>query len=334
MQRSLAGAFLACALAATAVEAQAPQKGLKIGLVAKSSANFVFLAARTGAEDEARALSVSQKLPVEILWRTPPHEDPAAQAENLAQAVRDGANAILISCSDAAALRPAIDAAVARGVPVMTFDSDAPASKRFAFYGTDDDEIGEKVMTDLAEQLGGKGKVAILAGNPEAPNLKARAEAVRKAAGRFPGIEVVEVVHHEETPQAAAAAVLRVTAAHPDLVGWAMVGGWPLFRSSETLQLMSVMQARKLKVVAVDALPDQLSYVDRGLVAVLWAQPLYLWGKVGVDTIFKKVVLQQPVPEITHMELVRVTKDTLGSWARQLKSWGFQGVPDAYLKEK
>ena len=32
------------------------------------------------------------------------------------------------------------------------------------------------------------------------------------------------------------------------------------------------------------------------------------------------------------MELVRVSKDTLGTWARQLKDWGFTDVPEAYLK--
>jgi hypothetical protein len=32
------------------------------------------------------------------------------------------------------------------------------------------------------------------------------------------------------------------------------------------------------------------------------------------------------------MELVRVSKETLGSWARQLKEWGFTDVPDQYLK--
>jgi hypothetical protein len=31
------------------------------------------------------------------------------------------------------------------------------------------------------------------------------------------------------------------------------------------------------------------------------------------------------------MELVKVTKDNLGTWARQLRDWGFTDVPDQYL---
>lgn len=201
---------------AFAAEAQTAGSGIKIALVAKSEANFVFQAARLGAEAAAKDLS-QKGTRVEIVWLTPPQEDAAAQAERIASAVKQGVNAILVACSDLKLLTPAIDAAVDKGVLVMTFDSDAPASKRFAFYGTDDGQLGEQLMADLADAMGRKGKVAILAGNPEAPNLKAREAAVRKAAAKYPGIEVVETVNHKETPQEATAAMLRVNAARADL---------------------------------------------------------------------------------------------------------------------
>ena len=320
-------------LSAAHLAAQAPaRRDLKIAMIAKSSANFVFLSARRGAEDAARALSQRHGVRIEVVWLTPPREDAAVQAERVAQAVREGAQAILIACSDSGALTPAINAAVDKGVAVMTFDSDVPASKRFGFYGADDADMGDKIMTDLADLLGGKGTIAILAGNPNASNLKARAEAVRKAAGRYKGIEVVAVVHHVETPQDAVTEMLKLNAAQPDLAGWAMVGGWPLFRSSQTPNLMADLEKRKQKIVAVDALPDELSYVDRGLVPVLWAQPTYQWGKVGVETIVDKVLFGKSVPVKTRMELVKVTRKTLGSWARMLQGWGFTGVPEEYLK--
>jgi ribose transport system substrate-binding protein len=322
-------------LAAAALPAQSARpapRNLKIAMIAKSSANFVFLSAQRGADDAARALSLKHGLPIEVVWLTPAREDAAVQAERVAQAVRDGAKAVLISCSDAALLTAAIDGAVDAGVAVMTFDSDAPGSKRFAFYGADDADLGDKVMTDLAEQLGGQGQVAILAGSPNAPNLRARAEGVRRAALRYKKIEVVESVNHIETPQEAALAVLRVDAARPKLAGWAMVGGWPMFRSSQSANLVAELQERKLKVVAVDALPDQLNYVERGLVSVLWAQPTYDWGKVGVETIVDKVLLGKGVPSKLPMELVRVSRQNLGAWTRMLKRWGFTGLPDETLK--
>jgi ribose transport system substrate-binding protein len=322
-------------LAAATLLAQSPRPApptLKIAMIGKSLANFVFLSAQRGAEDAARALSQKHGVAIEVARLTPGREDAAVQAERVSQAVRDGAKAVLISCSDAAPLTGPIDAAVDAGVAVMTFDSDAPGSKRFAFYGADDADLGDKVMTDLAELMGGQGQVAILAGSPNAPNLRARAEGVRKAASRYKKIEVVDTVNHIETPQEAALAVLRVDAARPKLAGWAMVGGWPLFRSSQSASLVAELQERKLKVVAVDALPDQLNYVERGLVSVLWAQPTYDWGKVGVETIVDKVLLGKSVPSRLPMALVRVSRQNLGTWTRMLKRWGFTGLPDETVK--
>jgi ribose transport system substrate-binding protein len=321
-------------LLAVAGDVSAAPQALKIAMIAKSSANFVFLSARRGAEDAAQALSRQHGARIEVVWLTPPKEDAAAQAANLRQAVTAGARAVLISCSDANLLTPVIDEAVAQGVAVMTFDSDAPGSRRFAHYGVDDGELGGKLVADLAELLSGKGKIAVLAGNLNALNLKARADGVKRAAERHAGIEVVEVVGHPETPQDAVAAVLRVDAARPDLAGWAMVGGWPLFPSSQSPALTAELQRRGLKVVAVDALPEQLNFVDRDLVPVLWAQPTYLWGKVGVETIVDKLLLQKTVPARVRMEPVRVTKRNLGSWARQLQAWGFTGIPEEYLRRQ
>ena len=106
------------------------------------------------------------------------------------------------------------------------------------------------------------------------------------------------------------------------------IGGWPLFAQS----LLTDGTFAKLKVASVDALPAELAYVDRGVVPVLLAQPVYKWGYVGVQTIVDKVHLKKAVPPIIPMELVRVTKANLGDWARQLQAWGFTDVDPKYLK--
>jgi ribose transport system substrate-binding protein len=301
---------------------------IKIAMIAKSSTNPVFLSARTGAEAAAKELSQKHGVPIEIAWLTPPAEDGQVQAQRIAQAVNEGATAVLISCSDAGKVTGAINDAVNRGVPVMTFDSDAPESKRFAFYGVDDTKTGEAVMKELAAQMNGKGKIAILAGNQNAPNLRKRVDGVKQEASKYAGMSIAGVFYHIETPQDAAAEVIRVQNAYPDVTGWAMVGGWPLF----TQTLLSDLDPKKVKIVAVDALPAELAYVDKGLAPVLLAQPTYKWGYVGVETIVNKVHMKQDVPQILPMELVRVSKDNLGTWARQLKDWGFTDVPDAYAQ--
>lgn len=303
-------------------------KTFKITLIAKSSTNPVFLSARTGAEAAAKDLSKKHGIKIEIDWRTPSTEDGQVQAQRIAEAVNQGTSAILISCSDAGKVTGAINDAVARGIPVMTFDSDAPDSKRFAFYGVDDIETGEAVMDTLAEQMNGKGVVAILAGNQNAPNLRKRADGVKKAAAKYPGITVLGVFNHIETPQDAAAEVIKVNNANPTITGWAMIGGWPLF----TTALLDTIDPAKMKVVAVDALPAELPYVEAGIAPVLLAQPTYNWGYVSVEKIIDKIYLKKEVPVMNKMELVPVTKETLGAWAKQLVDWGFKDVPEKYLK--
>lgn len=301
---------------------------IQIALIAKSSNNPVFLAARTGAEAAAAEISAQGEVQVEVEWMTPPQEDGQQQAQRIEQAVNEGMDAILIAVSDAGKVTGAINDAVAAGVHVMTFDSDAPDSQRFAYYGVDDVATGRAVMAELVAQMNGEGEVAVLAGNQNAPNLQKRVQGVREEAALHPGIQIVDVFHHIETPQDAAAEVVRVNNAYPTVTGWVFIGGWPLFTQS----LLTDLDPAHIKVASVDGLPAQLPYVDQGVVPVLLAQPVYLWGYVGVETIVDRIHNGAEVPSNIPMDLVRVTKENLGEWARQLRDWGFTDVAPEFLE--
>src|SRR6185312_4831960 len=258
-------AMLACGRKADApagtASAAKHANAITIAMIAKSSTNPVFLAARTGAEAAAKELSARDSIDVEVQWLTPPEEDGQVQAQRIQQAVNGGADTILISCSDASKVTGAIDDAVNRGVVVMTFDSDAPQSKRFAYYGVDDKKTGQTTMAELAKLMDGKGKVAILAGNQNAPNLQKRVQGAKDEAAKYPGIQIFGTFNHIETPQDAAAEVTRVDNAYPGIQGWAMIGGWALF----TRSLLTDLDPARMKIVSVDALPAQLAYVDKGI---------------------------------------------------------------------
>ncbi|HEY7877079.1 MAG TPA: substrate-binding domain-containing protein [Gemmatimonadaceae bacterium] len=320
-------AALGCGRADGTAKPAAASKTFTVAMIAKSSTNPVFLSARTGAERAAAELSKQYGVSVRVAWLTPPSEDAEIQAQRIAQAVNDGANAILVSASDAGKVTGAINEAVNRGVPVMMFDSDAPASKRFSFYGGDDAAMGRQVMDELATQMHDRGKIAILSGNQNAPNLQRRVQGVRDEAKKYPGITILNTFNTIETPQDAAAEVIRAQNAYPNIQGWAMVGGWPLFTGA----LLTELNPDRVKVVSIDALPAELAYVDRGLAPVLLAQPTYLWGYQSVKTVFDHVYRHQPVPAHVQMQLVRVSKDNLGTWARQLRDWGFTDVDPKYI---
>lgn len=305
----------------------AEKKSYKITLIAKSSTNPVFLSARAGAEAAAKELSASKGVDIQIDWQTPPQEDGQVQAQNIAQAVAGGSDAILIACSDAGKVTGAINDAVDKGVPVMTFDSDAAESKRFAFFGADDMAVGHEIAQELVAVAGDQAVVAILAGNQNAPNLQKRVEGVKMELANHPGVTVKGVFYHPETPQDAASEVKRAMTANPDVTAWAMVGGWPLF----TPTLLTDLDPSKVKIVAVDCLPAQMPYVEAGIAPVLLAQPIFDWGKVSTEIIVKKIIDKQDVPVMNKMELIKVTKDSLKDWAKQLKEWG-QLVDPKYLE--
>ncbi|MSU69377.1 MAG: sugar ABC transporter substrate-binding protein [Opitutaceae bacterium] len=306
----------AAAVLALTVCAAEP-RALTLGLIAKSQGNPVFQAARVGAEDAARELNAKYHLEIKIDWRTPNEEDAQKQAEAIEQLVLAGAAGISVSCSDANKLTDAINAAVKNGVPVATFDSDAPASQRFVTYGVDDLECGQRTMQELARIMDGKGVVAILAGNQNAPNLQKRVQGARKAAEQYPDITIRDTYYHKETPQDAAAKVEQVMQANPDITGWAMIGGWPLFTENALK-----WQPGTVKCVAVDALPAQLAYIRSGHVPVLLAQQCYEWGHRTVELLIDRIVFKKNPPAVREISaLIPVTKDNVDAFSKNWAKW-------------
>lgn len=295
----------------------AEKKSYTFGVVAKSNNNAVFQVARVGAQDGAKELGAKHGVSIKIDWRTPNEEDPQKQAEAIEQLVLAGVDGIAVSCSDANKLTPAIDSAVKNGVPVATFDSDAPSSKRFVTYGVDDEKCGEQVMEELAKIMGGKGVVAILAGNQNAPNLQLRARGVRKEIRKYTGLKLRDTYFHKETPQDAAAKVEQVMQANPDITGWAMVGGWPLFTDNALK-----WQPGTVSCVSVDALPAQLQYLRSGHVQLLLAQQCFEWGYRSIEHLLNKVHFKKSPTGVKDVSpLVPVNKQNLEAWSKNWDKW-------------
>ncbi len=309
---------------------RAADKTIIIGVIAKSQSNPVFQAARTGAEDAARDLSKQLGIDVKVNWQTPVNEDAQQQAKYIEQLVSQGVDGISISCTDGNVLKGPIDAAVAKGVVVMTFDSDSPQSKRMAYYGIDDVEAGRAVMRELAKAMSGKGgPIAILAGNQTAPNLQARVKGVKEEIEKLKdkGFTLKQVYYHKETPADAAAMVQQVQNANPEIAGWAMVGGWPLFTENA---LNGVYD--KAKVVSVDHLQTELGYVRSGQVQALIGQDCYGWGYETVKMLVDKINSGKNPPKVINtFELAIVTKDNVDKYDGLWNKW--LGKKEADKKE-
>jgi ribose transport system substrate-binding protein len=287
-------------------------------LVAKSQSNPVFQAARIGAEDAAADLSKKLGVKITVLWRTPNEDDAQKQVEYIEQLVLQGVDGISVSCSEAETLTPAINRAVDQGVAVMCFDSDAPASKRFCFHGTDDIECGHIIMHELAAVLGpGKHVVAIPGGNQNAHNLQNRIRGAFDEATNYPDITIRGVYYSKEVPQNAAAKIEEVQTANPDIDGWAMIGSWSLFTDA-----LLKWEPGKVKIVAMDALPAELPYLTQGVVQKLYAQQTYRWGVRSVELLADKVILgKNPANVKDYSELLPVTKSDVPQYEQNWKKW-------------
>jgi ribose transport system substrate-binding protein len=310
--------LLSASLALALVAHAADKKSYTIGLVAKSQSNPVFQAARVGANDAAKEIGEKLGITIKIDWRTPNDEDAQKQADAIEQLVLAGADGLAVSCSDANKLTDAINSAVKNGVPVATFDSDAPNSKRFVTYGIDDYQCGADVMNALGKAMDGKGNVAVLAGNQNAPNLQKRVQGLRETCAKnFPDIKIVDAFYHKETPQDSAAKVEQVTQAHPEITGWAFVGGWPLFTDNALK-----WPAGSIKCVSVDALPAELQYLKSGHVQILLAQQCYAWGHRSVELLINKIHLKQEPAAVKDVSaLIPVTKENVDAFAKNWEKW-------------
>lgn len=291
-----------------------------IGLVAKSQSNPVFQAAWTGAKEAAKRLSAERGVEIVVDWQTPPDEDAQKQAQAVERLARGGAAGIAVSCSDANVLGPAIDKAADLGVPVMCFDSDAPKSRRICVFGTDDLACGRAVMARLAEAMGDRGTIAILAGNQTAPNLQKRVQGVKDELARHPGMKLLDggVFYHAEVPERAAEALNQAQSLNPSIEGWALVGGWPLF-ARDALR----WETGAVKVVSVDALPAQIAYVESGHVAALLAQDCHGWGRRSVEILVARA-LDGRDPEggpVLVDPLTPVTTANAREFARKWEAW-------------
>lgn len=294
------------------------KKSYRFALIAKCQNNPVFQAAKTGAEDAATDLKAKLGIDITVDWRTPNEEDAQKQVENVEQLVAQGIDGISISCSIADTLTPAIDSAVKQGVPVMCFDSDAPASQRFCFYGTDDAGAGRLIMSELLKELGpGKHVVAIPGGNQNALNIQNRVKGAKEEAAKHPDITVKGPYYSKETPQDAAAKVEEVQTANPDIDGWAMIGSWCLFTDA-----LMKWEPGKVKIVAMDALRPELPYVRKGIVARLYAQQTYQWGYRSVEILADKVINHKdPETPLEYSPLLPVDKNNVDEFEGNWKKW-------------
>ena len=313
MRAALQGVCIIALVAASACSRSEPEgtKTLRFAVIPKALHIPVFDYARIGAEREAKRLGG-----IEVLWRGPESTDEIRQKEILESFIAQRVDGIAISCLNGVLLTDAIDRAVASGIPVVTWDSDAPKSKRLAFYGVNDIEGGRALGDGLATLLGGTGKVAIIT-SLGADNLQKRLEGARAALRAHPGMTIVEEFDVKDDAVRVAEIIASATQRYPDLNGWLSVGGWPVF----VRNALDPVDSARTKVVAFDTIPPAPDLLRAGKVQLLVGQKYFGWGEESVK-LLKEIADGHPPAEVFHYSGIDVvTKENLDAYLEQWQRW-------------
>ncbi|MGP0063878.1 MAG: substrate-binding domain-containing protein [Isosphaeraceae bacterium] len=142
----------------------------------------------------AGALKAAEELRnVEVIWLGPQKEDDRVQQISLVQnAVAAGVDGIVLAPLDSHALVEPVESAMAKGIPVVIFDSGLDTSKMISYIATDNYHGGVLAARRLGEVLKGKGKVILLRYAVGSESTEQRENGFTETlAKEFPGISLL-----------------------------------------------------------------------------------------------------------------------------------------------
>jgi len=303
---------IAAAIVAACSGASNETKGparLRFMIIPKALDLPVFNYAKVGAERQAKEYG-----DVDILWNAPTSADQLKQKEILESAITQKVDGIAISSLNGDFLTDTINKAIDAGIPVTTWDSDAPKSKRYAFYGVDDYAAGRIMGEEAVRMLGGKGKVAIIT-SVGATNLERRLAGMKEALAKAPGIQIVETYDIKEDSVRCAELMAAGTNRYPDLSAWLSTGGWPVFTRNATASL----DPARTKLISFDTVQPALDLLREGKVAVLIGQKYFGWGSESVKLLYDIKHGKMPSMAIIDSGVDVVTKENVEDYVSKWK---------------
>jgi len=304
-------AFPACGRTETGGGASnAPaQPKLRFAVIPKALDIPVFAYAKVGAERAAAELGN-----VEILWNAPTTADQLRQKEILESFITQRVDGIAISALNGDFLASTINRAIDAGIPVVTWDSDAPNSRRIAFYGVDDFRSGQILGEQAIALLNGTGTVALIT-SVGATNLQRRLDGVRDALAKAPGIRIAEIYDIKEDAVRAGELISTGTRRYPGLGAWISVGGWPVF----TRNALDAVDPARTKVISFDTVQPALDLMRAGKVHVLLGQKYFGWGEEPVKLLYAITQGRMPAAAIIDSGVDIVTPANVERYAEQWK---------------
>lgn len=258
----------------------------KVALVAKSTQTDFWKAVFVGAE--AAATEYNMDLTID---GPDTEEDYETQNQMIADAVANGAQALVFSAIDYDANAPAIEAAAEQGVKIVVIDSAVNSQKVATYIGTDNYSAGQMAAQAALRGATGDLKVGIVNYDINSANGQDRERGAVDAFAESGRAEVVATIHTLAEATSARTDTLAMLQAHPEinvLLAFNEPTSVGAAQAVEELQLQD-----SLCMVAFDSNLETVDALQTGVVDALVIQNTYEMGYFGVQSAYKLLAGQR-----------------------------------------
>jgi rhamnose transport system substrate-binding protein len=143
----------------------------------------------------------------------------ASQIPAIQAAITKGAKVLIVSGTDPTALCPTLNSAMARGITVVTYDSDAPSCRDLFVNQASTAQIGTSEVDVLAKQINSTGQIAIVSAAASATNQNTWIKYMRQELAKYPNMKLVSVVYGNDDPTASTTVTQGLLQRYPNLKG-------------------------------------------------------------------------------------------------------------------
>ncbi|MBW1672164.1 MAG: sugar-binding protein [Deltaproteobacteria bacterium] len=255
---------------------------------------------------------------VSTSFEAPPNAEVELQVKVIENLISRGVDAIAISATDDTGLMGVVDEAIKAGIKVITFDADAPSTKRLCYVGTNNRAAGGTAGEKMVKLMGPQGgKAALLLATLGAPNLLERAEEFQKVFdGAGPQYQIVAVEGFETDLAQAVSKTEALLQTHPDMKAFFGISAYGGPASATVLKEQG--KAGKILVGGFDDLEETLDGIRDGSIQYTLVQKTFNMGWISVEMLLRAIE-GKDIPENYDTGCIIVTKDIVDSYMEEMK---------------
>ncbi|SEG65980.1 rhamnose transport system substrate-binding protein [Nonomuraea solani] len=321
-QQSSAPATAAASSAAANPNAPLKQ-GLKIAFLPKAVNNPYFTIADGGGIAAAKEFGGEGK---EV---GPSDASASSQVSYINTLTQQKQDAIVISANDPNAVVPALKQAMAAGIKVVSYDSDTAADGRHIFVNqASAEDLGRTEVQLLAEQIGNKGKIAVLSATPNATNQNTWIDFMKDELKKpeYKDIELVKVAYGNDDDQKSFTETQGLLRSYPDLAG--IISPTTVGIAAAARYLSDSPSKGKVKLTGLGT-PNQLrKFVKDGTI-----EAFELWNPADLGYLASYAAAALASGQITGAEGEKFKAGKLGDYTVGAKGEVLLGKPTVFNKE-